>query len=337
MRFLSLLSFLLVLKCGSGPTPDVDVTANDVVAEQEESVATTPAESEAEVAAASADVEEAEEVLRIWDRAWPEAIDRQDLVIKDTTGQGMELHRIFVSDTVNQTPDQAAEDRVDAIFVALLDFAAGENASVNKAINTELLKRLVDNPKKAGTPGARLRATAKQAIKAFRKEQAGRLEEDQMPNSFRQAATTTVWLNDASFLVMTLENYEYGGGANGGFYRDDLSFSTQTGRLIKLTDLIAREQRTAFTKELHALALAEGHDAITEAADFPMPDNFLFTKEGMSFHYPEYSETLSNRWMVDLVVPYDRVSDKLTELGKRMMLAQAAGGEKGARLRSLGG
>lgn len=285
----------------------------------------------------SVEVIEEEEVLRIWDGDWPEAINRQDLIIKDTTGRGIELHRTFVSDTVNQTPDLAAEDRVDAIFVAVMDFAAGKNASVNKAINTELLERLVDKPKKAGTPKSRLRSTAKQAIREFRKEQAGQLEEDQMPYSFRQAATTTVWLNDASFLVITLENYEYGGGANGGFYRDDFSFSTQTGRLIKLKDLIAREQRTAFINDLHALALEQERDAITNAADFPMPDNFLFTKEGMSFHYPEYSEALSNRWMVDLVIPYERVSDKLTALGKQLMLAQEVDGEKGARLRSLGG
>jgi hypothetical protein len=40
MRFLFLLFFLLFLKCGPSPTSDAAVNANDVVAEQEESVAT---------------------------------------------------------------------------------------------------------------------------------------------------------------------------------------------------------------------------------------------------------------------------------------------------------
>jgi hypothetical protein len=334
MRFLSLLSFLLVLKCGSGPTPDVDVTANDVVAEQEESVATTPAESEAEVAAASADVEEAEEVLRIWDRAWPETADRRDSTVPTKTEGGIVLNRTFVTDTVNLTPDWDEDSRVDAIFVSLIDFAAGKNLKVNDAINTELMSRIVERPTRTGAPRARLRDAARRATRDFQREQQKELEDEQ-PGSFRHAVTTTVWQNDDAFLVMTLEAYEYRGGAHGGFFRDDLSFSTKTGQLIRFKDVILRDERTAFLATLHAAALAAGHDNISDAKDFPLPDNFLFTAEGISFHYPEYSKVLSNRWTVELVVPFSQLSNKLTETGIEMMNTQRLNGDADAQVRSL--
>jgi hypothetical protein len=334
MRFLSLLSFLLVLKCGSGPTSDVDVTANDVVAEQEESVATTPAESEAEVAAASADVEEAEEVLRIWDRAWPETADRRDSTVPTKTEGGIVLNRTFVTDTVNLTPDWDEDSRVDAIFVSLIDFAAGKNLKVNDAINTELMSRIVERPTRTGAPRARLRDAARRATRDFQREQQKELEDEQ-PGSFRHAVTTTVWQNDDAFLVMTLEAYEYRGGAHGGFFRDDLSFSTKTGQLIRFKDVILRDERTAFLATLHAAALAAGHDNISDAKDFPLPDNFLFTAEGISFHYPEYSKVLSNRWTVELVVPFSQLSNKLTETGIEMMNTQRLNGDADAQVRSL--
>jgi hypothetical protein len=300
MRFLSLLPFLLVLKCGSGPTPDAAVTANDVVAEQEESVVTTPAESETEVAAVSVVIEEAEEVLRIWDRAWPETADRLDSTVPAKTEGGIVLNRTFVTDTINLTPDWDEDSRVDAIFVALVDFVAGKNLKVNDAINTELMSRIVERPTRTGAPRA-------------------------------------VRQNDDAFLVMTLEAYVYGGGAHGGFFREDLSFSTKTGQLIRFKDVILRDERTAFLATLHAAALAAGHDNISDAKDFPLPDNFLFTAEGISFHYPEYSKALSNRWTVELVVPFSQLSNKLTETGIEMMNTQRLNGDADAQLRSLEG
>ena len=334
MRFLSLLPFLLVLKCGSGPTPDVDVTANDVVAEQEESVATTPAESEAEVAAASADVEEAEEVLRIWDRAWPETADRRDSTVPTKTEGGIVLNRTFVTDTVNLTPDWDEDSRVDAIFVSLIDFAAGKNLKVNDAINTELMSRIVERPTRTGAPEKRLRDAARRATRDFQREQQKELEDEEL-GSFRHAVTTTVRQNDDAFLVMTLEAYVYGGGAHGGFFREDLSFSTKTGQLIRFKDVILRDERTAFLATLHAAALAAGHDNISDAKDFPLPDNFLFTAEGISFHYPEYSKALSNRWTVELVVPFSQLSNKLTETGIEMVNTQRLNGDTDAQVRSL--
>ena len=332
MRFLSLLSFLLVLKCGSGPSPDATVTANDVVAEQEESVVTTPAESETEVAAVSVVIEEAEEVLRIWDRAWPETADRLDSTVPAKTEGGIVLNRTFVTDTINLTSDWDEDSRVDAIFVSLIDFAAGKNLKVNDAINTELMSRIVERPTRTGAPRARLRDAARRATRDFQREQQ---KEDEEPGSFRHAVTTTVRQNDDAFLVMTLEAYVYGGGAHGGFFREDLSFSTKTGQLIRFKDVILRDERTAFLETIHAAALAAGHDNIPDAADFPLPDNFLFTAEGISFHYPEYSEALSNRWTVELVVPFSQLSNKLTETGIEMVNTQRLNGDTDAQVRSL--
>lgn len=334
MRFLFLLPFLLVLKCGPNPTSDAAVNANDVATEQEDSVATTSAESETEVAAASIDVEEAEEVLRIWDRAWPEITDRRDSMISAKTEGGIVLNRTFVTDTINLTPDWDEDSKVDAIFVALIDFADGKNDKADDAINTQLMSSIVERPTRTGPPRVRLRDAARRATRDFQREQQKELE-DEEPGSFRHAVTTTVRQNDDAFLVMTLEGYVYGGGAHGGFYREDLSFSTKTGRLIRFKDIILQDERTAFLETLHAAALADGHDDISAPADFPLPDNFLFTAEGISFHYPEYSEALSNRWTVELVVPFSQLSNKLTKTGIEMMNTQRLNGDAEAQVRSL--
>lgn len=334
MRFLSLLSFLLFLKCGPSPSPDAAVNANDMVAEQEESVETTPVESETEVAATSVDVEEAEEVLRIWDWDWPETADRRDSTVPAKTEGGIVLNRTFVADTVNLTPDWDEDSRVDAIFVSLIDFAAGKKPSVNEVINNQLMSRIVERPTRTGAPRVRLRDAARRATRDFQREQEKELE-DVEPGSFRHAVTTTVRQNDDAFLVMTLEAYIYGGGAHGGFFREDLSFSTKTGQLIRFNDVILRDERTTFLETLHAAALAAGHDYISDAADFPLPDNFLFTTEGISFHYPEYSKALSNRWTVELVVSFSQLSNKLTETGIEMMKTQQLNGDADAQVRSL--
>jgi hypothetical protein len=333
MRFLSLLPFLLVLKCG--PTP-LTSTAPDPVADQQDTIVAAATQSEAEVPAASVVTEavEEEEVLRLWDWAWPENVDRRDRTTPAMTDGGVELKRTFVTDTISLTP--GPDDEVNAIFVALIDFAAGKNTSVNQAVNNKLMSSIVERPNKTGAPRKRLLDAARWATRNSQREQLKEMEkEGEELYSFRQAVTTTVWQNDEAFLIMTLEAYVYGGGANGGFYREDFSFSTKTGRLITFKDVILPGKRTAFLKILHAAALADGHDGAAAVANFPLPDNFLFTTEGISFHYPEYSRVLSNRWAAKLVVPFSQLSPMLTQTGKEMMATQQLNGDTNAQLRSL--
>ncbi|WP_139211864.1 DUF3298 domain-containing protein [Neolewinella agarilytica] len=312
MRFLFLLLLLFMFRCGS-PPPQVPDATSVVVNDKKTPEATMPTEPEEEATTQEEVVEE--EPLRIWDRAWPEMSDRRDRQLQAKTEGGMPLHRLFVTDTITLYSEEDFE--ANAIFVSLIDLAAGPNGRINDQINTQIIQCITEGAVKKGDAEKRLRAFAKQTTRAFQRELKADEDAD-VYSALHHAVTTTLKHNDASFLMLSLESYVYGGGANGGFYRDDLTFSTKTGKRIELKDVILRNRQADFLAALNASALAGGHENV----DLPLPDNFLFTPEGISLHYPEYSAGLSNRWATDLVVSYVQLDGLLTVTGLALQRVQ---------------
>jgi hypothetical protein len=307
MRFLFLLSLLFMFQCGASPPPSQITDITPVVTNDEKAPeVTTPAEPEAAETTPEEVVKE--EPLRIWDRAWPEVSDRRDRQLRPEAEGGMAIQRVYVTDTI--TLFSGPDFEANAIFVGLIDLSAGPDARVNEQINARIIQRITEGAVKKGDPKKRLRAFAKQTTRDFQRELEADEEADVL-SALHHAVTTTLKHNDANFLVLSLESYVYGGGAGGGFYRDDLTFSAKTGKLIGLKDVILRNRQADFLAALNAAALAGGHEDV----DLSLPDNFLFTPEGISLHYPEYSADLSNRWATDLVVPYAQLDDLLTVTG----------------------
>jgi hypothetical protein len=113
------------------------------------------------------------------------------------------------------------------------------------------------------------------------------------------------------------------GGAHGSYYENFYNFNAETGDSIGLSDIL----KPGFEKELQALVVSkfrkdqkipEGQ-SLTEAGLFSdtlsYNDNFLITKEGLTFHYNIYEIWSYAQGTADVFIPYSDLKAILKENG----------------------
>ncbi len=122
--------------------------------------------------------------------------------------------------------------------------------------------------------------------------------------------------------VMDLDN-----GAGMGFlcYETTVYYDCQRNRQIGLNDLVSNKSKLLAAVKETALSKLDEFFCLEETAVMDLtklPDNFAISDTGLRFIFPQYEIACGADGNVEIDVPFDKVMDCLTPLGKNIAAGQ---------------
>lgn len=122
------------------------------------------------------------------------------------------------------------------------------------------------------------------------------------------------------YLNLIQNAYEYGGGAHGMPSRDPLLFDRETGKLLKLADVIGNTEEElktlvadAFCKPPYCGGYGDWAARWQDVYEAAGPDMlFHLSKEGITFYFTPYEVASYAEGFPEMTVPYDRLNMKIT-------------------------
>lgn len=110
-----------------------------------------------------------------------------------------------------------------------------------------------------------------------------------MENWYDESVVDVVSGGPSNMIVMKVVNYFYSGGAHGGESHRFVNYNKSTGRIVTLDDYVkSAAAKDALRNYLYQQAKKEYGDLIGPKSDFPLPDQFQVTDNGLNFVYQLY-------------------------------------------------
>jgi hypothetical protein len=147
------------------------------------------------------------------------------------------------------------------------------------------------------------------------------LAQDHIPQttSWEASATTKIGFQSNQILNIVVEYYIFTGGAHGFGAVHSLLFNPKTGKVLpkdkifsdmkKVTQLVENKFRTQLKIASDASFTDEGYFFKNDV--FVLPQNILFTKKGVLFHYNQYEVASYANGPIDIELPYATLEETL--------------------------
>ncbi|MDR0662741.1 MAG: RsiV family protein, partial [Spirochaetaceae bacterium] len=124
-------------------------------------------------------------------------------------------------------------------------------------------------------------------------------------------------------LVISRESYVYSGGAHGENQKTYFVIDTKRLSQITLGDILKPDSGEALQKEIDGALRAKYSAPLTQAGFFAdtagESDNFFISREGLGFCWNPYDIAPYAMGVIEVVLPYDRIENLLTERGAALL------------------
>ncbi|WP_266364431.1 DUF3298 and DUF4163 domain-containing protein [Tellurirhabdus rosea] len=203
----------------------------------------------------------------------------------------------------------------------LLDGDAPAVAPINDTLRkylTSAVTSLLDSAEVAGNPEAQtdLNAAARlfaASYRAFQKEFA----DAPMGGCWEVEVTGDTLFTSSRYLSFRMETYAYTGGAHPNTVTSLYTFDRQTGRPLRLHELVKDTTRllpvveTYFRKQqgLTATQNLEAEGYFLHEGKFFLPGNVAATRTGLLFYYNPYEIAAYALGPIEFVVPYQEIKN----------------------------
>ena len=135
----------------------------------------------------------------------------------------------------------------------------------------------------------------------------------ELPNRYEVEVTDTILFQNKKHLTLRLDGYSFTGGAHPNAFASIATFDLQSGRQLKIDDLVTDRGKLKDLAEKHFRKarpdiFAEGFD-FDEGNPFALASNVGITTEGLFFCYVPYEVTPYALGFTEFVIPFDEVGD----------------------------
>lgn len=141
---------------------------------------------------------------------------------------------------------------------------------------------------------------------------------------FEYGSVSYPLINSKEYLILAHSHYQYTGGAHGMYHVTFYNYSHKQGRILKLTDVLETKSEQAIAdiieKEIRkkhkipeGIKLTEAEETIFINDQVTMSDNFVLSKNGITFYYGLYDMTPYVFGMFEIFVPFEQLKPYLKQ------------------------
>ena len=145
-------------------------------------------------------------------------------------------------------------------------------------------------------------------------------ESQEMP--WESETTLKIELETPLFFEVSISSYAYTGGAHGNSYIKYMVLEKEHGGQIKLDSLLtedAKENLVSLGEAAFRMSEDVGEMDLESAGywfpenNFYLPDNFLYTSDGLMFIYNPYEVAAYARGYIEFILPYADIEPLIKE------------------------